>query len=48
MTTLPPEEGVDRFRDKEDEDNTPPILLSDSNGITVTEADIATLRREGI
>ena len=45
---VPQEEGVDRFIDKEDEDTPLTILPSDSRGITVTEADISTLRREGI
>ena len=45
---LPPEEWVDRFSYKEDEENPLPILLSGSSEITVTEADIATLCREGI
>ena len=45
---VPPEEGVDRFRDKEDEDTPLPTLLSCSLTITVMEADIATLRRAGI
>ena len=45
---VPPEEGVDRFRDKEDEDAPLPILPSGSCGITMTEADIATICLEGI
>ena len=44
---LPPEEGVDRFREKEDGNTPLPILPSGSCGITVTEADISMLRREG-
>ena len=36
------------FRYKEDEETPLPILPSGSRGITVTEADISTLRREGI
>ena len=43
---VPPAEGVDRFRDKEDEETSLPILPSGSRGITVTETDIATLLRE--
>ena len=45
---VPPEEGVDRFRDKEDEDNPLTILSSGSLGFTVTESDISTLRREWV
>ena len=45
---VPPEEGVDRFRDKEGEETPLPILPSGSRGITMTESDIATLRGEGI
>ena len=45
---VPPEEGVDRFRDKEDEDNPLTILSSGSLGVTVTESDISTLRREWV
>ena len=45
---IPLEEGVDRFRDNEDEETPLPILLSCSRGIIVAEVDIATLRREGI
>ena len=45
---VPPEVGVDTFRDKEDEENPLPIFPSGSHGITVTEADMSTLRREGI
>ena len=45
---VPPEEGIERFRDKEDEETPPPILPSASRGITLTEAEISTLRREGI
>ena len=44
----PPEEGEDRFRDKEDKDTPLPILPSGIYGITVMEAYISTLRREGI
>ena len=39
---------MDRFRDKEDEDTTLSILLSGSLGISVMEADIATLCHERI
>ena len=45
---VPTEEGVERFREKEDKETTLSILPSGSHGITVTEDDIATLRREGI
>ena len=47
-SVVPPEEGVKRFRNKEDKETPLPILPSGSRGITVMEADIATLRREGI
>ena len=45
---VPPEEGVDRFIDKEDEETLLPILPPGSRGITVTEADISMVRHEGI
>ena len=45
---VPPEEGVYRFRYKEDEETPLPILPSVSRGITVTEADFFTLYCEGI
>ena len=45
---VPSEEGLDRFRDKEDKETPLSILPSGSCGINMTEADIATLRREGI
>ena len=45
---VPPKEGLDRFRDKEEEETPLPNLPSGSRGITVTEADITTLHREGI
>ena len=45
---VPPEEGVDRFRDKKDEETPLPIILSGSREITMTEADISTLHSEGI
>ena len=45
---FPLEEGVDRFRDKEDEETPLKILTSGSHGITVMEADIATLCIGGI
>ena len=45
---VPPAEGVDIFKDKEDEDTPLSILPSGSCGITVTEADIAMIRYEGI
>ena len=45
---LPPEEGVDRFRDKEYQYTPLPILSSGSRGITVTEAEISTIFCEGI
>ena len=44
---VPPDEGVYRFRYKEDEDTALPILPSVSCGITVTEADIAIILQEG-
>ena len=48
LSVVPPEEGVDKFRYKEEEETPLHILPSGSRGITVTEADIATLRREGM
>ena len=45
---VPLEEEIDRFRDKEDKETLLTILPSGSHGITVTEADISQLRREGI
>ena len=45
---VPPEEGIDRVRDKEDKETPLPILPSVSHRITVTEADISTLRCEVI
>ena len=45
---LPPEEGLDRFRDKKYGETHLPILPSGSRGITMTEAGIATIRRRGI
>ena len=45
---VPPEKGVDRFRNNEDEDTFLPILSSVSRGITVTEAGICTLWREEV
>ena len=45
---LPPEEGVDKFREKEDKETPLTTLPSGSRGITVAEAEIATLRCEGI
>ena len=45
---VPPEEGVYRFRYKEDEETPLPILPSGSRGITVMEGDISTLRCEGM
>ena len=45
---VPPEEAVDRFIDDKDECIPLPILPSGSRGITVTEADITTLFREGV
>ena len=41
---IPPEEGVNRFREKEYEETPLPILSSDSIEITMTEADITTIR----
>ena len=48
LSVVPPEERIDRFRDKEDEETPLSILPSGSHGITVTEADIATLCCEGV
>ena len=45
---VPPEEGLDKFRDKEDEETPLPILPSCIHGITATEADIDTLRCDWI
>ena len=45
---FPPEEGVDRFRKKEDEETPLPILPSGSHGITATGAYIFTLSRKVI
>ena len=45
---MPPEEEVDRFRYKKDEEIPLPILTSSCRGVTVTKYDITTLRREGI
>ena len=45
---LPPDEGVDRFRDKEDKETPLPILPSGSRGITLMEDDISTLRHDWI
>ena len=45
---VPPDEGVESFRYKEDEETPLPILHLGSCGITVMEADIATLHSEGI
>ena len=47
-SVVPPEEGVYRFIDKEDKETPLPILPPGSRGITVLEADIEMLRREGI
>ena len=41
---VPTEEGVDRFRYKEDEETPLPTLPPGSRGITAAEADISTLR----
>ena len=40
--SVPPEDRVDRFRDKEDEETPLPILPSVGRGFTVTEDDIST------
>ena len=40
--SVPPENIVDRFRDKEDEETPLPILPSVGRGFTVTEDDIST------
>ena len=45
---FPPEEGVDRFSDKEDEYTPLSILHSGSCRITVAEADISMLHHEVI
>ena len=45
---MPPENIVDRFRDKEDEETPLSILPSGSRGVTVNEDDIATFHCEGI
>ena len=45
---VPPEDGVCKFRDKEDEEIPLPILPSGSHGITAAEAVINMLRHEGI
>ena len=45
---VPPEEGVDKFRYKEEEETPLHILPSGSRGITVTKDDIATLHSERI
>ena len=44
---VPTEEGLYRFRYKEDKDTALPIITSVSFGITVTEADIAIILQEG-
>ena len=43
---IPSEERVDRFIVKEEEETPLPIIPSGSLGVTVTEANIATLFRE--
>ena len=45
---VPPEDRVDRFRDKYDEDTPLPILLYDSRSVTFTKDYISTLPCEGI
>ena len=45
---VPPEEGTDRFIDKEDKETPLPILPSGNCGINVTEAEITTLYRDGV
>ena len=45
---VPPEQGVDRFRDKEEEETPLTIIPSGSHYITVKEYCIATLRCKGI
>ena len=45
---VPPEDGVERFRDKEEEETLLTIPHSGSCGITVTEAGIDTVLCEGI
>ena len=42
------EDGVDRFRYKEDEDTPPHILTSGSRGVSVSKDNIATIRCKGI
>ena len=43
---MPPEDGIDRFRDEEDEDTPMHILPSYSHGVTLTKENIYTLQRE--
>ena len=45
---VPPEDGVCKFRDKEDKEIPLPILPSRSHGITAAEDVITTLRHEGL
>ena len=45
---MPPEEGVDRFRYKEDEETPLHILLSGSCDVTVSKDNIATICSEGV
>ena len=45
---MPPEEGVDRFRYKEDEETPLHILLSGSRDFTVSKDNIATICSEGV
>ena len=42
------EDGIDRFRDEEDEETLLPILPSRSRGVTVAKDNISTLCHEGI
>ena len=46
--SVPPEDRVDLFRDKEEEDTPLHILTSGIIDVTVTKDDIATLLHEGI
>ena len=46
--SVPLEDGVDRFREKEDEETPLPILNSGSRIVTFTKDDIVALRLEDI
>ena len=45
---VPQEEGVDRFRDREDEDTPLPIFPLGRRGITLAKADISNICCDGI